>query len=496
MRVRRFFCDNPQCPKRTFAEQLPELVLPRSRRTNRLTSMVTKVGFEVSSESGARILAWFGIEMSPDTLSRLVRGTPEPAVTTPRVLGVDDWAMKKGQSYGTILVDLEEQKVIDLLDDRSSEGLAHWLQKHAGVEIISRDRGLDYYKGATLGAPQAIQVADRWHLLANLRDALECMLTEKPACLQAAAESPELLDRPDKEVSACVNVEEEHERSAQLIQLATEQKLTVADRVKQAHHARKQELFDLVHTLHEQGVSQREIGRQLGMSTNTIAKYIGMEHCSFYPEGVKRGPSKLDRFLDYLTQRWHAGCHNGTQLWREICAQGFDGSRPLVSRWAAEQRQFLPPKPTQKQTRSRPRTARPKVKRWSASRTAWLLVKSEDALDLKERNIVERIKATDESVARAYGLAHHFQAMVRQQRPEMLQTWLSDVAASKIAALVSFANGIRQDFEAVRNALTVPWSQGQTEGQVNRLKFIKRQMFGRANFDLLRRRVLGCPTLP
>jgi transposase len=432
--------------------------------------------------------------MSPDTLSRLVRGAPEPAVTTPRVLGVDDWAKKKGQSYGTILVDLEEQKVIDLLDDRSSEGLAHWLQEHAGVEIISRDRGLDYYKGATLGAPQAIQVADRWHLLTNLRDALECLLTEKPACLQAAAEPPKLFDNAE-DISAFVNVEEVLDRSAQFIQPATEQMVTIADKVKQARRARKQELFDLVRSLHKQGVSQREIGRQLGLSTNTIAKYIAMENCSFYPEGVKRGPSKLDAFLDYLTQRWHAGCHNGTQLWREIRAQGFGGSRPLVSRWAAEQRQFLPPKPTQKQKRSRPRTAKQKVKRWSASRAAWLLVKSEDALDLKERHALERIKATDESVARAYQLAHHFQVMIRQQRPEMLHAWLSDVAASKIAALISLANGIRQDFEAVRNALTLPWSQGQTEGQVNRLKFIKRQMFGRANFDLLRRRVLGCPAL-
>ena len=172
IRVRRFFCDSDQCPKRTFAEQFPALLAFRARRTERLTTLLEQIAFEVSAESGARLLSWCGILVSPDTMLRLVRKSSDTEPETPRVLGVDDWAKKRGQSYGTILVDIERHQIIELLEDCTSASLAKWLQEHPGVEVICRDRGAEYIKGASVGAPNATQVADRWHLLVNMRDAI------------------------------------------------------------------------------------------------------------------------------------------------------------------------------------------------------------------------------------------------------------------------------------------------------------------------------------
>jgi len=492
IRVRRFFCGNDQCSKRTFAEQFRALLPPHARRTERLSTTLEQISFEVSAESGSRILSWFGIGASPDLLLRLVRAALEQEVTTPRVLGVDDWAKRKGQTYGTILIDLEAHQVVDVLSERSAEALVNWLQEHPGVEIISRDRGTDYIKGATTGAPDAVQVADRWHLLKNLRDALERLLREKPACLKAVAEKPETLKKEPSvqeiaDLDDIADTKEEKEITDECTPSPTR-----AEKRKKMHRARKQERFDQVHDLHKQGFSNRDIGRLMKMSTRTISKYLAADSCPFYPEGVRRCGSKLDPFRDYLEKRWQAGVYNASQLWREINRQGFNGSRGLVAKWAAEERRLLP-KTTKKGKRSSANPRPKPVIPWSARRTAWLLVKPKTEMEVKEQQALTRVLQADSTVAEAHRFVHTFQEMVRAEQPETLQDWVDEVTKSKIDALVSYANGINQDFAAVRNALTLPWSNGQTEGQVNRLKFIKRQMYGRANFDLLRRRVLGYP---
>jgi transposase len=490
IRVRRFFCDNDNCQKRTFAEQFLSLLVERARRTSRLTSLLKQIAFEVSAESGARILSWMGAMVSPDSLLRLVRTIPESEVKTPWALGVDDWAKKKGQSYGTILVNLETHQVVDILPDRSAETITKWLQEHPGVEVISRDRGTNYIKGVTDGAPNAIQVADRWHLLKNLREAVEALLADKPVCLKAAANKLETQQTEPATNETAASVDVSGIEAVGAMSENSTPLLTQAEARKQARHARKQERFDLVHKMHEQGFSGREISRQMKMSARTVKQYLQADSCRFYPEGVRRGNSKLDAYQSYLEERWQAGCYNATRLWREICQQGFDGSRGLVANWAAAERKLLP-----KANKNGKRAPAPrKIIPWSIGRTAWLLVKRDADLDQEEKHALERVKQADHIVTHAYQLVQTFQEMVREQQVEKLIPWLNDVATSGIIALVSFANGIRRDLAAVKNALSLPWSNGQTEGQVNRLKFIKRQMYGRANFDLLRRRVLGYPT--
>ena len=184
--VPRFFCDNEACSRRTFSAAFPNILRPYARCTDRLISQ-QQVASAVGGEAGCRLLNSLSMPTSADTLIRLVRAAPEPAVTTPRVLGVDDWAKRKGQSYGTILVDLEKQVVVDLLDERSAESFSNWLGEHPGVEIITRDRGADYKEGATRGAPDALQIADRFHLLQNVADTLKRMLTQRTNELRQAA---------------------------------------------------------------------------------------------------------------------------------------------------------------------------------------------------------------------------------------------------------------------------------------------------------------------
>ncbi len=207
-----------------------------------------------------------------------------------------------------------------------------------------------------------------------------------------------------------------------------------------------------------------------------------------YPEDVKRR-SKLAPHAGYIQQRWEAGCHNASQIWRELRDSGLDGSRGLVASWAANERTKLPTSFAAIASPDSAATPHQEVASWSPSRASWLLVSEEDELKEEDKQALERMKQADGKVAEAYDLGQRFTKMVRERQHESLLPWLEDVAKSKIDALTGFANGIKQDLAAVTNALSLPWSNGQTEGQVNRLKLIKRQMYGRASFGLLRKRV-------
>lgn len=474
LHLHRFFCDNLACSHITFVEQLPSFLAPYARRTVRLTHQQQQTAFLLGGELGKQVLSLLHIPTSADTLLRLIRRAPEREFATPSVLGVDDWALRRGQMYGTILVDLEQGYPVDLLPERSAEALAQWLQTHPGVETIARDRGLEYIKGATEAAPQATQVADRWHLLKNWREVVQRFLERKPACLRAASAAPVEAPAVSEEPAAEVFVS-----TASLSKSAQD---------KQARHARRQVRYETVLALHQQGFSNRAIARQLRIGRQTVAKYLTAEHCPLYPKGVIR-PSKLDPYQHYLEARWQDGCHNASRLWREICAQGFRGSRGLVARWAAKARPLLS-QPVEAMSAA---PALPPPPPLTARRASWLFVRPVEELEVEEQQSLERILETDEQAKRTYKLGQAFTEMFRRRQPESLLPWLEAVTASGIGVLKSFADGLRQDLAAVQAALTLSWSSGPVEGQINRLKLLKRQMYGRAKFDLLRKRVLWQP---
>jgi transposase len=288
----------------------------------------------LGGEAGARLLNQLGMPASGDTVLKLMQDEPRRAAPVPRVLGIDDWAWCKGQRYGTILVDLEHHTPVDLLPDRPADSLAAWLRAHPGIEIISRDRSREYAKGIAQGAPDAVEVADRWHLLQNLKDALIRILEQNSACLYAAASEPDIDRLPESVVESDTPTES-----------ADSPVPTKAAQRRQASRERRLARYQAVMDLHQQGMKIRSIAHQLGMGRATVRHYI---KAGGFPEMGKRRrrPTILDPYLSYLQERWSEGCYNGLQLYREIQKQGYAGSRPSVSRWAWQMRKQEPARVT------------------------------------------------------------------------------------------------------------------------------------------------------
>jgi transposase len=437
----------------------------------------------MGGEAGTRLLGQMQVVTSSRTLLRLLRPESEAPSTAVRVLGVDDWAMCKGRTYGTILVDLERQRPVDLLPDRTAATLAAWLQTHPEVEIITRDRSTEYARGASEGAPTALQVADRWHLLQNLRQMLERLLNRL---------YPQL-----KQLPAVVAAE--GPTDVQIVQPRVRLRLDPKDKEAiVASRARAQATYRKIQKLRKTGENIRQIARKLGMSRVTVRKYF---YAETFPERAKRQatPRLLDAHLPYLELRLQAGCENATQLWRELREQGYSGTSIQVRRWVRHHRQAVArttPGPYRDAVAAaindRAKTAKlPELP--SYKQLAWLLMQEPETLEASETATLRRI-CQDVQLAQTYQLAQQFRSMVRQRDASMLEAWLEACAVSDISDVVTFAAGLRQDYAAVRAALATQWSNGQTEGQAGapraRLKFLKRQMYGRANFDLLRCRVL------
>lgn len=460
LHVRRFRCRNQHCSQRVFCERLSATVGVRKRQTLALTDALTTIGFAVGGEAGARLAQVLHLPTSPATLLRLVRAHHVSVDDGVRVLGVDDWAKRKGRSYSTILVDLERHSPIDLLDDATSAALVAWLERHPEITIISRDRGKEYVLGATEGAPDATQVADRWHLLKNLGDTLEALFTQRQDWLETA--TPE---------------ETEGAKDERGEQGASPSSDTPAERDRAARRAKRLRRYEEVKTLHTGGMSVSETARTTGLSRGTVLTYVRAEH---FPERARRrpGPADLTPHDAYLRERWAAGCHNGTRLWQELRERGYTGSVPTVKRYLREWRTDLHPDHQRGSPSRTPRQA------------AWLCTQFPENLSPNDIQTLERLRQGDTAVDLVYTLSQEFRRIVREQDRGALGSWLDQARASGIPRLKGFAEHLDRDRAAVDAALTLPWSQGQTEGQINRLKMLKRQMYGRAKLDLLRQRVL------
>ena len=468
LHVRRFFCDEPTCPRVVFAERLPGLVAPHARHTDRLDAWLRAVGFALGGEAGTRLLRTLGLApASPDTLLRQVRRAPLPAMPVPRVVGVDDWCFLRGRRYGAILVDLERHRVLDLLPDREAETFAAWLRAYPRIEVVSRDRSGSFAEGATRGAPQAIQVADRFHVLKNLVEAFQQILGREHAALRAAAER--VTGAPLPPSTRPLTAPERHAR-------ATAQ-------------ARRQARYETVRRLRDAGRTIREIATELRMGQNTIQHLLRAETCPL-PAQHRRRATLLTTFEPYLRGRWNAGEQNGQQLLREIQAWGYRGSQSslygLLGRWRAGPRHSGP---YARQTTLAPPLAPPL--RLSPREVSWLLLRPAGNRTPHEAAFVHELLRGNPVVAATCDLVRTFFTLLHDRQAGQLDPWLERANSCGVRELAAFAEGIRRDDKAIHAAFELPWSQGQTEGQVNRLKLLKRQMYGRAKFDLLRCRLLG-----
>jgi len=456
LRVRRFRCLNVQCPRQTFAERLSNLPVS-ARQTSRLGALLESIAVVLSGQAGSKLTHQLAMPVSADTLLRRAKKkTPTPA--TPRVLGVDDFAFRRGHTYGTLLVDLETHQPVDVLEDRSAQTFATWLRQHPGVEIISRDRSKDYQRGATDGAPQAQQVIDRWHLLKNLREAIERLLSHTP-------------------------VPEDANEAAGLA-VSSRQKRTSGERVR-SEGARELRLarYQQVKELYQQGGSILGIARQLHMGHQTVRKFV---RSPSFPEWSKpaRTKSAIDPYRPYLLERWQQGCHATSQLWHELQERGFSGSWMMVYRWVqlqGEGKLQALAQPQRLATRPAPKMA--------PRHLAWLFLRDPEHLEKQEKRTLSLIRKV-QKVELAYGLAQQFVTLLKERNAQPLSTWLWDCQMSGISDLVTFAQGLEQEGSALHAAFTLPYSNGPVEGKINKLKYIKRSMYGRGGFPLLRQRVL------
>jgi transposase len=478
--VRKFICRNASCARRIFTERLPEFVAPYARKMTRLITTLRAIGVALGGNAGARLAARLRLLTSPVTLLRLVRTAPILATPAPQAIGVDEWAWRRGHRYGTILVDLMTHRVVDLLPERSATSVAAWLAQHPTITVICRDRRDLYADGIRRGAPAAVQVVDRFHLVQNLRQALEALLIDRRPALQAAAVGTAMaLTQADGPLPV-VSMYRGRRQSPKPAELRE-------DTARPPRHARWVASYAAVRTLRAQGTPLATIARRLGISRPTVYAYLRRDTPPG-PRRLQRRPSArvLTPYIPYLIRRWRDTQADSMQLWREIQALGDTHSARTVCRFITQLRRAADAG-HQPESQGSPDT-RPQGP--SARAVSFAMVSPAVKRSLEAQTYLDQLCQLDAGIARAHALSQAFLAMVRERRGEDLEAWLAEATRSGIDELARFARGLQEDLSAVKAGLILAWSNGVTEGQVHRLKLVKRQGYGRAGFALLRQRTL------
>jgi transposase len=449
VQARRFRCVLSGCRQRIFSERLEATVSrPFARRTSRLEGIVHHLGLALGGRPGQSFARRLLLPVSNDTLLRVVRRHAARSDAEPRVVGIDDWAWKRGHRYGTIICDLERRRIVDVLPDREAATVAAWLAARPTIAVIARDRGAGYRQAATDGRPEAVQVADRWHLMEN---ASAAFLTAVQRSMQTIR----------KAVGAGV---------------VDPALLSSAEARQHDNWLRREKENTAVLDLAKGGVTIREIVRRTGRSRGLVRQIIRTGRADIFRVRM----SSLDPFRSLIDQEWTAGCHNGAALWRKLKAAGFAGGLRAVTEWTTRRRRETVTGSDDKLSHKTP----------SARVIARMMTVERDKLSKTVARTITIIESAVPHLTTARDLIDRFHNLIRGRDRTDLEKWLADAKSSLVA---SFAKGIVQDQAAVTAALTEPWSNGQTEGQNTKLKLMKRQMYGRAGLDLLRARLLGAP---
>ena len=489
--VTRWRCRNDRCDRRVFAERDPRLAAPYARRTARLAGIVRLFGHSVGGRPSERLMANLGMPMSGTTILRSVKeiagAHPNRAVV--RVAGIDEWAWRKGTNFGTIIVDLERRRVVDLLADRSATTTADWFKRHPEIEVVSRDRAGIYANAARQAAPQARQVADRFHLLKNFRETIERQLGRFEAPIRTSPLQVE--DDPDPPEQPVI------ERSDRCSEVAAHERL-----VRRGRDAARQAMFAEIRALYEAGGTVTEIARTLGLGPRRVYRWVRRIDL---PEPSVMAPKVCTPayFGAFLARSWAAGTTKVRHLFSDIRHRGYTGSYSHLARFLAPWRGSSPsgeagdPPSSDQEDPAPPRvrTLDPMTGRQISPLTAAALcVKPRGQMTARQIVNVDALKAASAEFTAMRALAMRFRGLLRGGTVEGLDIWLTDARTSGIYGMRRFARTLRQDIEAVRNAVLERWSNGQTEGQINKLKTLKRAMYGRAGVDLLRTRMMPLQT--
>lgn len=460
LQARKFFCDNPRCSRKIFTERFQQEIKPYGRRSFRSDQLLARLALELGGNTGSRISGYVGLSVSATTILRIVKDLKtERKISTSGVIGVDDWAFKKGRNYGTVIVDLTTREVIDLLPDREAPTLTHWLKEHPEIETVSRDRYGPYALAIKEGAPQAQQVADRFHLFMNLGKAVKGVLQKHGKTLKNA-------------FSAYSTPAAGH-----VIQQVTEE--PEEGKPVERINVKRQYKFEKVKELRQAGYSLRAISKSLNISRQTIRTYLAQDKIA--PKESPRS-TNFDDFLDYLFHPDNRG-KTYRRLHQEIVQIGFTGQYTQFCNRMGQSPQLSIPQ-------NSPLHKPAHIRTWSTTRLSILLYMDKREIKKKDdRDFLELLYQQCPEIKQMEILVKKFKQLFQDKAEGALKTWIEE-ATQPGSTLKHFAANLKKDFHAVNNAVITPYSNGQVEGQVNRIKNIKRRMYGRASFNLLQKMVL------
>lgn len=467
--IRRFKCGLAACPQATFSEQIPGMTTLFARRTPLVTEQLVAIALALVGRAGSRLAAKLSVPCGRDLLIGLIRAQPVPVPPVVTVLGVDDFAFRRSATYGTILINMADHRPVDVLPDREAATLAAWLAEHPGVKVVCRDRSGAYAEGIRIGAPDAIQVADRFHLWQNLCKATQKTVIAHHPCLREATQA----------VSAVA--ERQPPQPPPILGPPPTKQYPLAARTKQ-RYADVQECLG-------RGLSRAAVGRELNLDIQTVQRFADARTVEELLGKAENRATKLDPWLDVVNQRWNEGITNAAQIHTELRARGYTGDiqtvrrylKPLRHRGDGRTHGPVKPAPTS--------AAVPKPQHVSR----WLLTHP-DHLSEDDTLALKKVTATCSHLERLHHHIRTFTAIMADRRGvEDLPAWLGSVESDDLPALRSIAVGIRRDLDAVINGLSTEYNSGAVEGAVTRAKFLKRAGYGRAKFDLLRLRILLTP---
>ncbi|MDA1129275.1 MAG: ISL3 family transposase, partial [Chloroflexi bacterium] len=431
IQARRFFCDTPACRRRIFTEPFPKVLDRYALQTQRTLHLLLELAHCSNAEMAATVARLLGFMTSPDSLIRIQRQETF-SFPSPRVVGVDEFALRKGRTYGTLLVDLERRIPLELLEGTNSSSLIHWLQAQSSLVALARDRSGAFAQAVRPAVPHALQIADRFHLVKNVLDALKDLVRSR------RWEQPSPAARPEKPGP-----------------LRQEDPNPTLQEPKPTPF--KQARWEAVQAEKPTGKSLRAIARELGINRKTVRKYLAADRPSVYP-GRRPEPTKVGPYLEHLRRRWEEGCHNAHRLYQELVEMGYRGGQTQI-RSAVRPWRFSNgiPEPARRPTPFH-----------------WLALKPQQRLTHSEQEELVGFLEANPLLAEAHALKERFLSLVANMDVATLDVWLNEAAESGLSTFRRLARSIRRDYEAVRMALSTPWSTGQCEGQICRVKLVKR----------------------
>ena len=479
--LRKWRCVNSCCNRKTFTESLSFFVDIKQRASKDLIKMQTDIALISGGKAGKRIMEVIGVRTSNDTLIRRIMKIPSPKINQFTHIGIDDWAFRKGHRYGTVIIDLMTNKPIDLLPDRTVATVSKWLKQHPEIEVISRDRSSAYAKAARESSPRAIQIADRWHLLKNIKETIdkvlfhykkeiENLITNNLTALQKNSNSINEIDVVDWSYSNSLETSYEEKKAEEIQEIKSRNEPKYNERYERWLEVKK---------LYDNGLSIREIARKTGIHRVTIRKYIKAEEFIYYSSRTQKS-YLMENWIDYLSVKIKDGIKNATLIWKEMCGLGFKGSVTTVRSFVAKMKKKLIQKINKQAIK------RPSIKTVSI----WLMTANNE--DNFAYTLIRKLCQAHVELKVVRELVLKFKKMLELKDNSNFVQWLSCMENSEFSEIQSLAKSMGQDFDAINAAIKEKWSNGVVEGHVNRIKMLKRQMYGRANIDLIKKRVMSC----